>query len=269
MTAAARRHVRVAHLMGTVVSVHVYGTSLPPDLDAAIDGCFDELRELERVFSTFRPDSDVSRYRDGAAALGDLDPRVADVRDACRRAELATGGRFTAWFDGRFDPTGYVKGWAVESTARRWLEPLVARPGVIAAAIDAGGDLQLFTAVDADWTWNIGIADPHDRSRVVATVEVRDGAVATSGTAERGSHILDPATGQPAAAVSSATVIMPSLTEADVWATAAVVAGPDLSWIDTAPISSGMIVAEDGSVRRWVGGIEISPASDSVSGAAV
>ena len=89
----------------------------------------------------------------------------------------------------------------------------------------------------------------------------RAGAAATSGTAERGAHIVDPRIGVPASGVRSATVIAPDLTAADVWATAAVVAGRDLSWISGAPVTSGLLVTGDGAVRRWISGVEIAVAA--------
>ena len=50
-------------------------------------------------------------------------------------------------------------------------------------------------------------------------VPVRSGAVATSGTAHRGDHLVDPRTGQPPKAIASVTVIEASLTWADIDAT--------------------------------------------------
>jgi len=88
---------------------------------------------------------------------------------------------------------------------------------------------------------------------------VRDGAVATSGMAERGTHIVDPRTGGGAAGVASATVVASSLAHADVWATAAVVAGfHDLGWISRAGPTAGILVADDRRVRRWLDGVEVA-----------
>ena len=84
------------------------------------------------------------------------------------------------------------------------------------------------------------------------------GAVATSGTAERGGHIIEPASGRPAGGARSATVVGADLATADVWATAAVVAGAeDLSWIGGAPVASGLVVSSDGGVRRFANGVEL------------
>lgn len=256
--AAPTRHARVAHIMGTAISIHVIGPIAADALDDAARGCFDHLERADRVFSTYRPDSDVRRLARGAIAPGDLDPWVTEVADECASLESATGGIFSARWSGSFDPTGFVKGWAVETAARRHLLPLLDRPGAVAVGISAGGDMQLFTADDADWTWNVGIADPADRTRLIATVPVRNGAVATSGTAERGAHLIDPRTGEPATGVASATVIADGLSVADAWATTAAVAGfDDLGWITAAPPHVGMSIAADGRVRRWIDATEV------------
>lgn len=255
------RHVAVAPIMGTTVSIHVIGRVDPAVFESAADGCFDELRRLERIFSPYRVDSELLRLRRGELTLAEADPVHAEVREGCAQAERDTAGLFSSTFDGAYDPTGFVKGWAVERAGRMHLEPLLALPGVVAAGVNAGGDMQLFTAPGSDWLWNVGIVDPADRGRTIATVSVRDGAVATSGLAERGAHIIDPRTGAPTSAVASATVVSNSLAHADVWATAAVVAGFDeLSWIARAGRTTGMVVSVTGAARRWIDGIEIQTA---------
>lgn len=257
-TAAPHRIVRVEQIMGTAMSIHVLSRSdsLRASTARAVDACFAELRDLDRVFSTYHEDSDIMRLARGEIALADADPRVAEVDAACRAAAVATGGLFSAMWRGWFDPTGYVKGWAVETAARRHLAPLVAEE--VAVGINAGGDMQLFTAPDADWRWNIGVADPRRPGAVIATLEVTDGAVATSGAAERGHHIIDPRTGAPALGTASATVVADGLAQADLWATAAVVAGfEDRSWIPRSGTRTGIVIADDGRVTRWLDGVTV------------
>lgn len=251
----------VETIMGTVVSVHAYGTSAfvqDAETAASVSRAFDELREADRIFSTYREDSDISRLRRGELTLDDAHSLVAEVAAACRDAEHRSGGRFSATWRGWFDPTGYVKGWAVERAARMHLLPLLAATGATAIGINAGGDMQLGTAAGSDWVWRIGIADPHRAGEVLAILDVVDGAVATSGTAERGAHILDPRSGEPATGVRSATVVADSLAEADLWATVAVVAGDDLSWVPAANSRSGLTVSDTGGIRRWLGTTEVS-----------
>ena len=101
-------------------------------------------------------------------------------------------------------------------------------------AINGGGDARLAGDAAPGRPWTFGIADPHDRRQVIATVSGRDFAVATSGTTERGAHIVGPFTGRPPAGLLSATATGPSLTFADAYATAAFVMGEDaLRWIGT------------------------------------
>jgi len=258
---AATRRAWVESIMGTAMSIHLISKS-PTDrlaVDHAVSGCFEELREIDRLFSPYRADSGISKLRRGESAIAELDSRIGEVADSCLAWERVTGGRFSAHWQGWFDPTGYVKGWAVEAAARRHLAPLLAGPGVDAVGVNAGGDLQLFTAEGSDWSWAVGIADPARPGEVVATLDVRNGAVATSGTAERGHHIIDPRTAQPARTVLSATVVADGLAAADVWATTAVVAGiDDLSWIGDTTTRTGLVVGQGGEVRRWLGTTEIS-----------
>jgi thiamine biosynthesis lipoprotein len=257
-----RRSVFTHHVMGTVASVHVIGHADRDTTAGAVDACFRQLDDLDRIFSTYRSDSEVSRLQRGELALADADHRVAEVFDACMHARTATAGLFDAWQRGWFDPTGYVKGWATEKAATTWLEPLVHSPGVGAVGIGVGGDLQLFTAPGSDWTWRVGIADPSHPQRLVGTVELRDGAVATSGTAERGAHIVDPRTGAPATSVASVTVVADGLSTADLWATTAVIRGfDDLTWITGRhEVLSGLMVARGGRTRRWANGVELAAA---------
>ena len=255
------RRVWVEPIMGTVVSVHAYGTTAfvdAQDTAASVARAFDELREADRVFSTYREDSEISRVRRGDITLEDAHPLVTEVAAACLAAEQRSGGRFSATWRGWFDPTGYVKGWAVERAARMYLLPLLTAPGATAIGINAGGDMRVGTAPGSDWAWHIGIADPHQAGEILAIMDVVDGAVATSGTAERGAHIVDPRSGEPAIGVRSATVVADSLAEADVWSTVAIVAGDDLSWVSAANSRSGLTVSDTGRIRRWTGTTEVS-----------
>jgi thiamine biosynthesis lipoprotein len=256
------RSVRVEEIMGMPISIHILNHSgmLDATAERAIEACFAELRDIDRVFSTYHDDSDISRIARGELALTEADPRVVEVEAACRAAAIETAGLFSATWQGTFDPTGYVKGWSVENAARRHLAPLLAHE--TAVGINAGGDMQLFTAPGADWRWNVGIADPRRPGQIIAMLEVQNGAVATSGSAERGEHIIDPRTGEPARGVVSASVVDDSLTRADLWATAAVVAGfDDRSWVARSGTRTGIVIADDGRVTRWLDGTSIDVAT--------
>lgn len=262
-----------AAVMGTVASIRVIAAPAAPPgtVGAACRAAVAGLRRAEATFSTFREDSAISRIRRGELLLRDAGPEVAEVAAACEAAREETGGLFDAWWRGWFDPTGYVKGWAAERAARDYLQPLLGVPGVHACCLNVGGDMQAFTNPGCGWEWEIGIADPGEPGRILARVRLEDGAVATSGPAERGAHIIDPRTGRPASGVASATAVADSLAVADVWATAGVAAGPGaLPLLLAAPLRSGLLVGADGTVHRWAGGIEVTgpgPLTLSASGA--
>ncbi|TRW43368.1 FAD:protein FMN transferase [Georgenia yuyongxinii] len=219
------------HVMGMPVSVHVLGgpagdARADGDTERAVTAVYEELRRLDLLLSTYRPDSEVSRLADGAISLAQCSREVREVMDLCDLASQLTRGAFDARrpLPGgglRLDPTGLAKGWMVERAAA----PLRSLPGAD-FYVNAGGDL-LASVVPGHPPLRIGIEDPLDRARLVTVVEIRDGGVATSGTAARGPHIWHPHTGAPANALASVTVAGPTLTLADVLATAVFVEGAD------------------------------------------
>lgn len=217
-----KRHVE--HVMGLPVSLALRGRHEDDArAEAAWADLVAELRRVDVVFSPYRPDSAVSRIARGEDV--ELTEEIAEVVALGERAEADSDGAFSIWRDGpdgrrRFDPSGVVKGWAVQRAARA-----LAALEHTDWSVNAGGDV-LCRTVRADAPpWRVGIEDPHDRSRVLAVVPVWNGAVATSGTAARGEHIVDARTGRPPAGLASVTVVAETLTEADVDATAAFALG--------------------------------------------
>jgi thiamine biosynthesis lipoprotein len=245
------RRAWVEQIMGMPISIHVRG---PRARDVAVartvETAFDSLRAVDAMFSTYRDDSEISRLQRGELTLAQCSPEVREVYTLCRTALERSAGYFDAWgWRGRgiFDPTGLVKGWAI-GRADLLLEALDDSD----VSINAGGDVLVRCADPAGRPWRIGIEDPNDRTQVLATIELHDGAVATSGTAARGTHIVDPFTGIPVESVRAATVIGPSILWADVWATTAVARGADaVEWTGSLHGTSGMLVLADGTVHRW------------------
>lgn len=249
----------VAMIMGLPMSVHVRGPwALGSTVAEAVDAVFAALRADEAMFSTWQPDSPVSRIKDGRDRLVDAHPRIRHVAALCELAGHRTGGAFAAWLPGpdgrqRFDPTGLVKGWAVEQAFTTLLADL-RKLGPHDALVCAGGDIAVACTRTDTPSWVVGVEDPRDRTRTLRALELRTGSVATSGTAARGEHIVDPVTGAAAAGLLSATVIGPKLTWADVYATAAFVKGDAaLPWIATLADHAGILVGTDGTVRTVSG----------------
>ena len=183
------------------------------------------LRWVDDVFSTWKPESPVSRLRRGEIGLGDAPPEVAEVLELCRRARVASDGWFDPWaMPGGVDPTGLVKGWAA---ARALAE--FERAGAPAAMINAGGDIAVYGRPAPGQPWRIGIQHPLAADRILLTVDLEGaGAVATSGSYERGAHLVDPLRGGPTTALLSATVIGHDLGFADALSTGLYASGGEL-----------------------------------------
>ncbi len=230
--ATPARRAWVEQVMGMPVSIHLRGPGAEaPAAEAAVAAAYALLREMDATFSTYRDDSDLMRLRREEIELSEASPRVAEALAIGEEAERVTGGAFTTLLptpdgDLAFDPTGLVKGWAVDLAA----EHLVGLPGT-SYCVNAGGDLLIGAHPDLPLegpdaiTWRVGIEDPLDRSQIASTVSLTHGAVATSGTAARGAHLYDPATGEQVGRQGSVTVVGPRLVWADIWATALFVGG--------------------------------------------
>ena len=179
---------------------------------------------------------------------------VSEVLEQCAVARELTGGWFDPWARaGGIDPTGYVKGWA----AQRALSAFRAS-GICGAIVNATGDIASFGSLEPGRPFRIGIADPFSPGRLAEVVYLT-GAIATSGTYERGNHLIDPHSGKAAARVASASVTGPDLGLADAFATALAVAGEDgLELIEALDGYEALIIAVDGS-RRWTGHFPFAP----------
>jgi thiamine biosynthesis lipoprotein len=237
--------------MGMPISLALRGRHAADDVGAAAwSAVMAELDEVDRTFSTYRPDSVVSRLGRGEVALEDCPAEVAEVLELGALAEAASGGAFRVTLPGAdgtevLDPSGVVKGWAVERAAAH----LRALPDTD-FSLSAGGDLVCRSLDPAAEPWRIGVEDPRDPTRLVAVVPVLNGAVATSGTAHRGQHLVDARTGRPPEQVASVTVVADSLTWADIDATAAYALGPDAArWLREERDRTGLVVWRDGSME--------------------
>ena len=249
----------VEHVMGTAVSIAAWTEEGPgPQVRTAtaLKAAFAELRRADELFSPFKPSSQVTLLREGATSLERCDPDVREVLTLCERLRHVTAGYFDAYAAGpdRLDPCGVVKGWAAERAS-----DILAVAGVPTHYVSAGGDVRLRGRPDGDRLWRVGIADPHRPGELLATIHSSALAVATSGTAERGAHVLDPHRGAPAVDLASVTVIGPSLTLADAYATAAIAMGaPALDWLDDLDGYEALLVDAAGEVS-WTPGFPVVP----------
>lgn len=282
-------------LMGTIVEIVAAGQA-SGQLDTAIDAAFAEMARLDKLLSSHRQESEISRLsRDSRGFMvtaetaevialgqdvaqhsgGAFDMTLGALKelwsfDAAQPAvpdkqavagALAGIGPDALTLNGRqvvkrvphlqVDLGGIAKGYAVDRAIA-----VLEEHGVTSAAVNAGGDMYLL-GQRPERPWLIGIQHPRQQDAVLATVQVRDRAVVTSGDYERFfeleghryHHILDPQTGYPARGCQSVTIMTDSVALGDALATAVFVLGPQagLQLLAKYPGTEGLIVAADGS----------------------
>lgn len=263
-----------------------------------------ELARLESIFSVYDATSELCRWRRGEAVEaspefcdlmelvlhwqertnGLFNPCLEALThawreaehtgvppDACRLATIAAEIQSPRFQFVHGTPTpiadcstlslnAIAKGFIVDQTA----EAATQRFHLGSITLNIGGDIRHIGTNHV----RIGVENPHrpyDNEPALTTIELSDGAFATSGSARRGftidgrrySHVLDPRTGQPAVGIASVSVIAPLATTADVLATAAAVLGPHdaISWLADIDDVYGFVVSSDGdrfATPSWI-----------------
>ena len=226
---------------GTVIDVDMASNiASEADLNADLEKVIDFCHGVDEDFSTYIDSSWVTRLRRGKVGIEDCPMSVQEVWQLCAQAKDVSDGAFDPWaVAGGLDPSGLVKGWAADICA----DMLVAA-GAQHVQVNAAGDLSLrggwFDPTDSQVKpWKIGVVNPDNRLEVLKIFEITDGAIATSGTYERGAHISDPYTGMIAIGAKSATIVGDAGWLCDALATAVMVAGTDAAFWFTQPELSG------------------------------
>jgi thiamine biosynthesis lipoprotein len=231
---------------GTIGDVDCYSQSVGgAKLDRAMDSVISLCEYVDRDFSTYKEESWVTRLRRGKVGIQDCPDDVQAVWELCLRAKDLSDGAFDPWaVDGGFDPSGLVKGWAADKCA----DTLVAA-GVQHCQVNAAGDLALRggwfdSAAGVVKPWSIGVVNPDNCAEIVKVYEITDGAIATSGTYERGAHIHDPLNGLIAIGAKSATVVGQQGWLCDAMATAVMVGGQDSAkWFGQSELAEYQVFA--------------------------
>lgn len=207
---------RTQLIMGMPVVVEVMGAN---KLD--LNEVFDYFRRVDERFSTYKPTSEISQINRGLSKDQWSDD-MKEVLSLCEQTKWATGGFFNIEHNGQLDPSGLVKGWAVQAAAK-----LLQSRGFKNFYIEAGGDIQLAGRNKAGEAWQIGIRNPFNRQEVVKVLRLSNNeGVATSGTYIRGQHVYNPhQPGQTLTDTKSLTVVGSNIYDADRFATAAFAMG--------------------------------------------
>ena len=238
---------RVEQIMGTAISLEIAGT-VPADEAAHLaDEVYAWMRLVDDTFSTYKDDSEVTRLHTGDLTAADACADLRDVLAVCADLWRDTDGYFDVYATGRLDPSGFVKGWAAQVASDR----LVAA-GATDHSVNAGGDVRVRGRSSTGEPWRVGVRHPWDPAAVCFVLAGTDLGIATSGTYERGQHVVDPRRGGPATGLRSVTVTGPDLGRADALATAAVAMGlAGREWLAGLPAGyESAVVTDDGRFFR-------------------
>ncbi|MFH1825721.1 MAG: FAD:protein FMN transferase [bacterium] len=206
---------KTAYIMGSPVRVKIEGPNAPQLANQALA----EIRRLDELFSTYKPQSEISRLNAEAKGINILlsDDTNRILADSIRISNL-TNGAFNIYLKNGIDLGGIGKGYALES-ARTRLMKLGAKSGII--------DMRSSVVVFGAGSWEVGVQHPRDKGKLLGEVTLTGGqSLSTSGDYERGQHIVDPRTGKPAKLCQSVTVIGTNAAETDALSTAIFVLGP-------------------------------------------
>ena len=227
-------------IMGMPITVEIVGDADGSSREAA----FRYFEAVDARFSPYKSDSEVSRFALGKIDLTGVSRELREVLSLCELTRLETDGYFDIRRpDGRVDPSGLVKGWAIRNAAR-----LIEAAGHGDYFVDAGGDIQCFGRNAKGMPWRVGIRNPFDETQIVKILTPGSAGVATSGTYVRGRHIYNPRAASAAPdEIASLTVIGPDIYEADRFATAAFAMGRDgVAFIELQPALEAYAIDRNG-----------------------
>ncbi len=185
-----------------------------------IEIAFQYFQHVDERYSPYKDTSELAHINRGLARR-EWSDEMRSVLDLCEDTRRRTNGYFDVQRDGKIDPSGLVKGWAIQNVA-----DLLSSMGCKRFYIEAGGDVQVVGLSASNRPWTLGIRNPFNTDQIVKILDVVDVGIATSGTYIRGEHIYNPhSDGLDDNHLKSLTVIGPNVYEADRFATAAFAMG--------------------------------------------
>ncbi len=204
------------------------GRDLYPQADAnknigrTLEDAFNYFTYVDETFSTYKKDSEIMKINRGEIKLENASRDMREIFRLAEQTKNETSGYFyIVNRDGKYDPSGLVKGWAIHNAAK-----LIKGAGFPNYYVDAGGDIEVGGHNAEENKWSIGIRNPLNQDENVKVVHLSDCGIATSGTYIRGQHIYNPHDmKEEFSDIVSLSVIGPNIYEADRFATAAFAMG--------------------------------------------
>lgn len=235
-------------IMGMPITVNIIDNAAA---QKDIDAVFDYFSYVDDKFSTYKETSEISKINRGVLSQEKYSSDMKEIFVLAEQTKKETNGYFDITYNGYIDPSGIVKGWAIQKASE-----LLLKKGFHNFFIDAGGDVQVSGQNEKQEPWKVGIRNPFNRNENVKVVSLTNKGIATSGTAIRGQHIYNPKeltmeNGQlrkdATSSIVSLTVIGPNVYEADRFATAAfAMAEKGINFIESLEGFEGYMIDADG-----------------------
>lgn len=227
-------------IMGMPITVEVVDSSVTPQ---DFRDVFSLFKQIDRQFSPYKKTSEVSRINRKEVAEAEYSEEMREILSLAGKAKDKTNGYFDVYRNGYFDPSGVVKGWAIQKACE-----LLKTKCLQNFSINAGGDVQVSGNNSHDQNWRVGIRHPFEHDKIVKTIRIENEGIATSGTYLRGEHIYNPLQkAQPVRDIVSLSVIGPDILYADLMATAAFAMGRHgIHFIDSLSDCAGYMIDKDG-----------------------
>lgn len=200
-----------------------------------IEKVFKYFRWVDEKYSPFKTTSEVAKLNRGE----NVSSGMKKILDLCEETNKLTEGYFDiTGHDGKLDPSGLVKGWAIKGGA-----DILRKLGYKKFFVEIAGDTEI---VGGPWKW--GITNPFNKKQIVKVLKLENVGIATSGTYERGQHIWNPITKKPEITdIVSLTIIGTDVYEADRFATAAFAMGRSgINFIENLKDFEGYMVDSNG-----------------------
>jgi len=205
--------------MGMTISVEIANAS---STKTDIDKVFSYFENVENKFSVFKTTSEITLINNGKIKESQWSEDMKLVFALAKKTKKETNGYFDiVATDGKYNPSGLVKGWAIYNASK-----LLLAQEFKDFYVEAGGDVQAQGKNERGRYWSVGIKNPFNQEQIIKILYLKNQGIATSGTYLRGQHIYDPHAGsKPLTKIVSISVIGPNVYEADRFATAAFAMG--------------------------------------------
>lgn len=233
--------------MGMPITVEVIDKQVT---DEIIEKIFDYFRSVDERFSTYKDTSEITKINRGEIKQTKYSPQMREIFALSEKTKQETNGYFDIMHHGKYDPSGIVKGWAIQHAAQ-----MLQQQGFKNYYVEAGGDIQVAGKNKAGKRWQVGIRNPFNREEIVKVVALSDNAIATSGTYIRGQHVYNPhSKDKQITDIISLTVIGKNILDADRFATAAFAMGKQgIKFIESLRGFAGYAIDREGIATMTTG----------------